>query len=313
VIRLVVHRLAIGIPLVLVASAVTFVLTALVPGDAARAILGVNAPPEAYERLRHQLGLDLPLWEQYARYIGGVFRGDLGTSLGSGEPVWSVLTQRLPVTLSLVVLTTLFCAVVGLVLGTVSAIRGGPLGRMVDVLSLAGLALPSFWVGLVLVTVFAVTLRTFPATGYAPFADSPSRWLWALTLPVVALGLAGVSTVAKQTRDAMLDVLDRDYIRTLRANGVRQRSIVWKHALRNASIPVTTVLGLVFVGLLSGTVFAESVFVLPGLGLQAVSATQQHDVAVIEGIALAFTVIVVLANLAIDLLYGWLNPKVRVR
>jgi len=313
VIRLVLHRLAIGIPLVLVASAVTFVLTALVPGDAARAILGLNAPPEAYARVRGELGLDLPLWEQYTQYIRGVLHGDLGTSLASGEPVWSVLSQRLPVTLSLVVLTTLFCAVVGLLLGTVSAIRGGFLGRAVDVLSLAGLALPNFWVGLVLVSVFAVTLRIFPATGYAPFAESPSRWLWALTLPVVALGLAGVATVAKQTRAAMLDVLDRDYIRTLRANGLSQRSIVWKHALRNAAIPVTTVLGLIFVSLLSGTVFAEAVFVLPGLGLHAVSATQSHDVPVIVGISLVFTVIVVLANLAIDLIYGLLNPKVRAR
>ena len=312
-VRLVLHRLAIGIPLVLVATMVTFVLTALVPGDPARAILGLNAPPEAYEALREELGLNQPLWQQYAHYIGGVLQGSLGTSLATGEQVSTVLGQRLPVTLSLVVLTTLFCAVVGLLLGTLSAIRGGFLGRAVDVLSLAGLALPSFWVALVLVSVFAVALQAFPATGYVPFADSPSRWLWAMTLPVIALGLAGVATVAKQTRDAMLDVLDRDYIRTLRASGLRQRSIVWKHGLRNAAIPVTTVLGLVFVSLLSGTVFAEAVFVLPGLGLQAVTATQQHDIPVIEGIALYFTVIVVLANLVIDLLYGLLNPKVRTR
>src|SRR3569833_1106927 len=311
--RRVLRRLTIGIPLVLVATMVTFLLTALVPGDPARAILGLTAPAAAYEALRQKLGLDQPLWKQYADYIGGVFHGSLGTSLTNGQQVSTVLGQRLPVTLSLVVLTTLFCAVVGLLLGTLSAIRGGFLGRAVDVLSLAGLALPSFWGALVLVSVFAVSLQAFPATGYAPFADSPGRWLWALTLPVIALGLGGVATVAKQPRDAMLGVLDRDYIRTLRANGLRMRSIIWKHALRNAAIPVTTVLGLVFVSLLSGTVFAEAVFVLPGLGLQAGTATQQHDIPVIEGIALYFTVIVVLANLVIDLLYGLLNPKVRTR
>jgi len=311
--RLVLHRLATGLVLLLVVSAVTFVLTALVPGDPARAILGLNAPQEAYEALRIKLGLDHPIWVQYANYMSGVFQGSLGTSLTSNEPVTKVLGQRVPVTLSLVVLTTIFCAVLGLLLGTLSAIRGGVLGRIVDVLSLAGLALPSFWVALVLVAVLAVQLRAFPATGYISLTDSPGLWLWSLTLPVVALGLSGVSTVAKQTRDAMLEVLDRDYIRTLRANGLSQRSIIWRHALRNASIPVTTVLGLVFVSLLSGAVFAEAVFVLPGLGLLAVSATHRHDVPIIEGIALYFTVMVVIANLAIDLLYGLLNPKVRTR
>ena len=305
------RRVATGVVLLLVVSAVTFVLTALVPGDPARAILGLNAPQAAYEALRLKLGLDQPIWVQYAHYMGGVLQGSLGTSLTSNEPVTTLLAQRVPVTLSLIVLTTLFCAGLGVLLGTLSAIRGGFLGRLVDVLSLAGLALPSFWVALVLVAVFAVAVQAFPATGYIPITDSPVRWLWALALPVVALGLGGVSTVAKQTRDAMLDVLDRDYIRTLRANGLSLRSIIWKHALRNAAIPTTTVLGLVFVGLLSGAVFAEGVFVLPGLGLLAVSATQRHDVPVIEGIALYFTLMVVLANLAIDLLYGWLNPKVR--
>jgi peptide/nickel transport system permease protein len=293
-------------------SAVTFVLTALVPGDPARSILGLNASPEAYAALVAKLGLDQPIWVQYGNYMAGVFHGSLGTSLTNNELVTSILAERVPVTLSLVILTTAFCAVFGLLLGTISAVRGGAVGRLVDVLSLAGLALPSFWVALVLVAVFAVAVQAFPATGYVSIA-SPGRWLWSLTLPVVALGLSGVSTVAKQTRDAMLDVLDRDYIRTLRANGLSLRSIVWKHALRNAAIPVTTVLGLVFVSLLSGAVFAESVFVLPGLGLMAVTATQRHDVPVIEGIALYFTIMVIIANLAIDVLYGLLNPKVRTQ
>jgi peptide/nickel transport system permease protein len=311
--RLVLHRLLMSIPLILVASAVTFLLTALVPGDAARAILGLNASPEAYEALRESMGLDLPVWQQYLNYMSGLLQGSFGTSLSTGQPVETMLAQRLPVTLSLVVLSTIACAFVGILLGTVSAIKGGFLGRTVDVLSLAGLALPNFWIALVLVAVLAVGLRAFPATGYVPLEDSPGMWLWALTLPVIAISLGGIATVSKQTRDSMLDVLDRDYIRTLRATGLTQRSIVWKHSLRNAAIPVTTVLGLVFVSLLSASVFAEVVFVLPGLGLQAVAATRQHDVAVIEGIAIVFTVIVIVANLLIDLLYGWLNPKVRVR
>jgi peptide/nickel transport system permease protein len=181
----------------------------------------------------------------------------------------------------------------------------------VEVLSLAGIALPGFWVAIILAAVFAVSLRIFPATGYVPPSDSVSRWLWALTLPVVALGLAGVASVAKQTRDSMKDTLARDYIRTLRASGIGQRSIIWKHALRNGAIPVVTVLGLVFVSALSSTVFVEAVFVLPGLGSMAVTATSQHDIPVIEGIALYFTVLVVIVNVLLDIVYGTLNPKVR--
>jgi len=184
-------------------------------------------------------------------------------------------------------------------------------GRAVEVLSLAGLALPGFWVAIILAAVFAVSLRIFPATGYVPPSASVSRWLWALTLPVIALGLAGVASVAKQTRDSMKDTLAREYIRTLRASGIGRRSIIWKHALRNGAIPVVTVLGLVFVSALSSTVFVEAVFVLPGLGSMAVTATSQHDIPVIEGIALYFTVLVVIVNVLLDIVYGMLNPKVR--
>jgi peptide/nickel transport system permease protein len=196
-------------------------------------------------------------------------------------------------------------------LGVISAVRGGVVGRAVEVLSLVGLALPGFWVAIILAAVFAVTLRIFPATGYVPPSASVSRWLWALTLPVIALGLAGVASVAKQTRDSMKDTLAREYIRTLRASGIGRRSIIWKHALRNGAIPVVTVLGLVFVSALSSTVFVEAVFVLPGLGSMAVTATSQHDIPVIEGIALYFTVLVVIVNVLLDIVYGMLNPKVR--
>jgi peptide/nickel transport system permease protein len=222
-----------------------------------------------------------------------------------------VLNQRLPVTLSLVLLATLLCAVIGVLLGVISAVRGGIIGRAVEVLSLVGLALPGFWLAIILAAVFAVTLRIFPATGYVPPSDSVGRWLWALTLPVIALALAGVASVAKQTRDSMKETLALPYIRTLRASGIGRGSIIWKHALRNGAIPVVTVLGLVFVSALSSTVFVEAVFVLPGLGSMAVTATSEHDIPVIEGIALYFTVIVVIINLLLDVVYGLLNPKVR--
>jgi peptide/nickel transport system permease protein len=308
---LIIRRILTSIPLIVVVTGVTFVLESLVPGNTARAIVGASGSPAAYQRLRSELGLNNPLWYQYWHYLDQVVHGSLGTSVFTGEPVSTLLDQRLPVTLSLVLLATVFCAVVGVLLGVVSAVRGGVVGRGVEVLSLVGLALPGFWVAIILVAVFAVTLRIFPATGYVAPSASVSRWLWALVLPVVALGLAGVAGVAKQTRDSMKDTLGMPYIRTLRASGIGPRSIIWKHALRNGSIPVVTVLGLVFVSALSATVFVEAVFVLPGLGSMAVTATNQHDIPVIEGIALYFTVLVVIVNLLLDIVYGLLNPKVR--
>lgn len=308
---LIIRRLAVSVPLVVVVTVLTFVLESLVPGNTARAIIGTSGSPAAYERLRVELGLNNPLWYQYWQYLDQVLHGNLGTSVFTGEPVSTLLNQRLGVTLSLVLLATAFCAVLGVLLGVVSAVRGGVVGRAVDVLSLVGLALPGFWVAIILAAVFAVTLRIFPATGYIPPTESVGRWLWALTLPVIALGLGGVASVAKQTRDSMKDTLAREYVRTLRASGIGQGSIIWKHALRNGAIPVVTVLGLVFVSALSSTVFVEAVFVLPGLGSMAVTATSQHDIPVIEGIALYFTVLVVIVNLLLDVVYGVLNPKVR--
>jgi peptide/nickel transport system permease protein len=170
---------------------------------------------------------------------------------------------------------------------------------------------PSFWLGLLLVAALAVRVQLFPATGYTPLGTSPGQWLRGLVLPVVTLAFGAVAIVAKQTRDSMLEVLSRDFIRTLRANGVSERSIIFTHALKNASIPVVTVLGLIFVSLLSGTVLVESVFAIPGLGSLTVQATTGHDVPLIQGAVVYFTVIVVMVNLLVDLSYGWLNPKAR--
>lgn len=311
--RLVLHRVARSVPLVLVVSAVTFVVESLVPGNTARALVGVLGSQEAYEKMRVQLGLNKPLWYQYLHYMLKLLHGDMGVSAFGGEPVAHLLAQRLPVTLSVVGLTTLFCAVVGVTLGVVGAVKGGPAGRAVDALSVLGLALPNFWVALVLVTAFSVNIHIFPATGYVSPTSSPGGWLVALVLPVIALGLGPVAIVAKQSRDAMKDVLSREYIRTLKGCGLSWRRVLWKHALRNASIPTVTVLGLVFVSALSFSVFVEEVFALPGLGSLAVQATTEHDIPVIEGVTVFFTLLVVVVNLFLDVVYALLNPKVRQR
>jgi peptide/nickel transport system permease protein len=310
VLQLIARRLALSVPLLFVASALSFVLVSLTPGDAASSILGANATPERLEQLREQLGLDRSLPEQYAGWLSGAVRGDMGTSLTSGEAVVDSLTARLPVTAALICGALVVAGALGIALGLVSARRGGRLGRAVDLASLVGLALPTFWFGLVLVSAFAVATPLFPATGYVALAEGPVQWARSLVLPVVTLSVGAVAFVAKQTRDSMLDVGDREFVRALRARGVPERAVL-RHALRNACIPVVTVLGLMVIGLLSGTVLAESVFALPGLGSLVVQATAQNDVPLVQGIVVSFTAIVIVVNLLVDVSYGVLNPKVR--
>jgi peptide/nickel transport system permease protein len=311
--RFLLRRLLLAVPLLFVVSALSFALVSFIPGDAATEILGLSAPPSSYEKLRHTLGLNLPVYEQYWHWLKHAVRGDLGASLFTDQKVTQMIDARLPVTLSLIGCSLLVSTLIGVGLGMLSALRGGVLGRVLDGASMLGYATPSFWIGAVLIVLFAVKLRWLPAIGYVPLAQSPGLWLRSLTLPVVALALHAVAVIAKQTRVAMLDVLGSEYIRMLRASGISERSINFRHALRNAAPVVVTVLGVEFVILLGGTVFVESVFALPGLGSLAVSTTIQHDLPLVEGIVVYFTVIVVIVNLAIDLLYMWLNPRIRVR
>ena len=306
------RRLALSLPLLVIVPTVTFLLAALIPGDVARTILGADATQAQYLQLRQTLGLNEPLLTRYCSWLGNALHGNLGTSLFWQQPVTSLLDSRLQVTLSLVICSTALATAVGVVFGVVAALRAGVVGKIVDAIAMVGLAIPNFFLGLLLVTWFAVTLRVFPATGYVPFTQSPGEWLRSIVLPVITLAVPGIAVIAKQTRDAMLEVLDRPFIRTLRAAGVPGRSIIGKHALRNAAIPVVTVTGLIFIGSLSGTVLVETVFALPGLGGLAVQATSQHDIPLIQGVAVYFTIAVICVNLLVDLTYSWLDPRVRV-
>ncbi|MFC5029184.1 ABC transporter permease [Streptomyces sp. DSM 41987] len=309
--RLVIRRLLSSTPLLFMVSALTFVLVSLVPGDPARTIVGQHATEEQYRTVRGQLGLDETLPVQYWHWLVRVFHGDLGSSLFSGEPVTSVLNNRLPVSISLIVAGTVVSGILGVALGLLSARRGGFLVRIVDGLSLIGLAVPAFWLALVLIAVLAVQLRWFPVTGYVPFADDPAQWARSLVLPVMSLSVGAVAIIAKQTRDSVLDTSTRDFIRVMQANGFSPRSILYRHVLRNAALPVVTVLGVVLVSLLSAAVFVETVFAMPGLGSLTQQATIQHDIPLIQGAVLYITVLVVLVNLLVDLAYGRLDPRVR--
>jgi len=310
--KVIVTRLAFAIPLLFVITVVTFVLVALSPGDAARILAGPEASPAEYAALRGQLGLDDPLPVQYWHWLTGAVHGDLGTSIVNGSQVAPSLNERLGVTLSLVVLATVISTVIGILLGCLSAHRGGVLGRFVDLAAVIGSALPQFWLGLVIVTLFATRLHLFPAVGYVDPRESPADWLRFLALPVLTLVVGGLAGTAKQTRDAMLTGLSAEYTIAHRADGIGERTIVYRHVLRNSAAPIVAVTGIHFVGALSGSVLVEHIFGLPGLGSLAVSATTQSDIPVIQGIALYFGILVVLVNLVLDLVYRKINPKVEV-
>lgn len=305
------RRLVLLIPLLFVVSILTFFIQSLLPGDPARSLLGVSATQEQYDALRNQLHLNEPILAQYWIYLQGTFHGDFGTSIFTGQPVLVTLSQRLPVSLSLILISTLLCSAIGALLGILSATRGPLFRRVSDVGSLIGGALPNFWVALVFASFFGVTLGILPATGYVPFEKSPNGWAMSLVLPTATLALGGIALIAKVVRDSMLTALSAEHMRTLRASGVPERVLIWRHALKNSSIPLVTVVGLVIVTSLSATVLVETVFVLPGLGSLAVLATNRHDIPVLQGLALTFTVIVVLVNIFVDVAYSILNPKVR--
>jgi peptide/nickel transport system permease protein len=311
--RALIRRLVVSIPLLLSVSLVTFVLLALTPGNAARTILGTSATVPQVDALERQLGLDEPLYAQYWHWLSRALHGNLGSSVFTGEPVVRILSSGLPITLTLVIAATAGSLLIGVPLGILSSRRSGPIRHVVDVFSLAGFAIPSFWLGLLLVVVFAMKLKWLPPSGWVNPSVSLESWARSLVLPVVTLTAAGAAVIAKQTRDGMLDVMSQDYIRALRARGISQRSIVYKHALRNALPNVVTLLGLYVVSLLLGTTLVENVFALQGLGSTAVQATNQHDLPVLEGAALYFTLIVVVTFTIVDLVRVWLNPKLRMR
>jgi peptide/nickel transport system permease protein len=311
VLGILVRRLLMAVPMLFVVSSLTFILVSLVPGDPAYSILGPNRPPAQYKALDHTLGFDRPIYDQYWRWFSRAIQGDLGISLVSKEHITQLITERLPVTLSLVVGCLIAISVIGVGIGVLAAVRGGLTGRMVDALALTGFALPGFWVGAVLIAVFAVSAHLLPAVGYTPLGQSPSNWARSLILPIAALGVNSVAGVSKQTREAMLDALASEHIRMAHANGIPPRYIYFRLALKSAGFVVITLIGLQAVGLLLGTVFIEQLFALPGLGSVLVSATQGRDLPVVQGLTVFMTLIIIGINLAVDLIYGLLDPRVR--
>jgi peptide/nickel transport system permease protein len=305
-------RLFALLPVLLVVAVVVFMLVHVTPGDPARVLLGQDATEAQVAALRHDLGLDRPLPVQFTLWLGRALRGDLGTSLFLRMPVSRDIVQHLGPTVTLSVLGLGVALLIGIPVGVVSAVfRNSWLDQLSLALAMLGAAVPSFWLGLSLIILFAVDLGWLPSSGY----QSPAGGLWLsaqyLVLPAIALGLPNSSLIIRFTRSSLLDVLGNDYIRTARAKGLRGRAVVFRHALRNALVPILTVVGLTFAALMGGAVVTENVFSLPGIGQLVVSSVLRRDYPVIQGVVLMVATAYVVINLAVDLLYFAVDPRVR--
>ena len=310
--RFVLRRLASGVVLIVVITAATFFLLHAAGGNVARRVLGQEATEDTVVQKTHELGLDRPVLTQFGDWLSHAVHGDFGTSWFTSQPVSEAITSRLQVTLELVIGATIVSGVVAVALGVLAATRRGWIDRLVQLLAVLGFAIPNFLVALALVTVFAIQLKLFKPTGYADLADDPAGWLATVTLPVIALSIGSIAGVAQQIRGSMIDALDRDYVRTLRSRGLSESRIVYKHVLRNASGPGLAMLAVQFVGLLGGAVIIEQIFAIPGIGQVSVGATSQGDVPLVMGLVLVTAIVVVTVNLVVDLMQGFLNPKVRL-
>ncbi len=308
------RRMVALVPLLLLVSLAVFSLSVLLPGDPARTILGPGAEQADVRALRAELRLDNPFLERYGRWLADAVQGDLGDSIADQRPVIDEIGSRFPVTLSMVLGGVVVALLIGVPLGYLAGVRRGTwVDRLVTGVSSLGLAMPDFWLAVILVSVFAVDLGWLPSIGYVPFGEDPWEWARHLLLPWLAIGIGASATIARQLRGALVDVLDADYIRTAKAKGLRNLSVVGKHAMKNAAMPATTVLGIQIAYLLGGTVIMEQIFGISGMGSYALRALGKRDLPVIQGVALLTALIFVLMNLLVDLAYGWLNPKVRYR
>ena len=306
------RRILATIPVMLVVAFFVFSLLYLAPGDPAAIIAGDQATPADIERIRESLGLDRPYLVRFGDWLWHILHGDLGTSIFTNLPVTHMIAQRIEPTLSLMLLTIVFSIVIAIPLGVLAAWKHGTwIDRVVMVISVLGFSVPVFVFGYLLAYVFALQLDWLPVQGFTSISDGVWPFLQGLILPTVALGLIYVALLARITRATMLDVLSQDYVRTAKAKGVGQRAVLFVHALKNAAVPIVTVIGNGVALLIGGAVVTESVFAIPGLGRLTVDAILRRDYPIIQGVVLLFSVTYVLVNLVVDLLYTVFDPRIR--
>jgi len=304
--KYVVRRLIQTIPVLLGVTILVFSLMHLIPGDPAQIIAGESAPKNQVEQIREKLGLNDPVPVQYGKFLGNILQGDLGTSIKSNAPVLDEIQARFWITVELAIYSTILSVFLGLIAGIVSAVRQYTfLDVAIMIVALFGLSMPNFWLGLMLIKYVAVDLMLVPPSGWGTWQQ--------MVLPVITLGTAGAAIVARMTRSSMLEVISQDYIRTARAKGVRERVVIYKHALKNALIPVVTVVGLEFGSFLGGAVLTETVFAINGMGRLVVDAIRARDFPVVQGTVLIISLLFVLVNLLVDISYRYLNKRIELK
>lgn len=308
-----VRRLLDLIVVLLGVSVLVFAMVRFIPGDAVAIMLGANVDitPDRVEALRHQIGLDLPAYQQYWNWLTGVLRGDLGTSIWTGTPVLTEIKARLLPTFEITFLALVLALVLAIPLGVLAARTRGTGGDVVvRILAIIGLTLPSFWVGVLFLYFFSLYIPAWPAIGYVPFTEDPLGNLARVALPTVAVSLPMVAGITRILRSSLLEVMSSDYVRTARSKGVSERRVLYKHALRNALIPTVTVIGVQLGYLLSGVVVIEQVFAIPGVGRLMLGAINERNYPLLQGVVLIVTGIFVVVNLLVDLTYAWIDPRV---
>jgi peptide/nickel transport system permease protein len=312
VIGIILRRLGSAVPILLIVSLITFGMIHMIPGDPAAAIAGLSATPEQIGVIRQELGLDQPLLLQLVHWYAALLHGDLGRSLLMGQPVVTVTFERLPITLALSAYALVLTLILGLVSGVIAALKQNTITDQVAMmLAMVGISMPNFWLGLLMILFFAVWLGWLPTGGYIAFTDSPWGWFRTSTMPAISLALLQVGLLARITRSTMLEVLRQDYIRTARAKGLPNRQVVVKHALSNALIPITTVVGIIISLLISGSVVTESLFSVPGVGQLLTQAVLSRDYPMVQGGLFIVTAVLVLLNILVDVSYAMLDPRVR--
>jgi peptide/nickel transport system permease protein len=308
----VVRRVVATIPVMAVVALFVFSLLYIAPGDPAAVIAGDQASPADVERIRQSLGLDRPFLIRFSEWVWQILHGDLGTSIFTNLPVTTMMAQRFEPTLSLMVITLVFAVATAVPMGVVAAWKAGTwIDRLIMAFAVFGFSVPVFVIAYLLAYVFALELEWLPVQGYTPLSEGLWPWFENLILPAIALGCVYIALIARITRAAMLEVLQQDYIRTARAKGIGQQGILFVHALKNASVPIVTVIGIGIALLIGGAVVTESVFAIPGLGRLTVDAILRRDYPLIQGLVLLFSFVYVLVNLAIDLSYTLLDPRIR--
>jgi peptide/nickel transport system permease protein len=304
------RRLLIAIPTILLISVLVFFLQKLLPGDPVLALAGEDRNPEILAFLREKYRLNDPLYVQYFHWVGNALRGDLGVSLRTQQPVTTLLAQKLPVTFQLALMALIIAVVIGIPAGIISAYHKGTwIDWLANIVALSGLSVPNFWLGIMMILLVSVKLGWLPASGYQPFSEDPLQSIRTMLMPAFVLGTGLAATLMRHTRSAMLGVLQSDYVRTARAKGLSEWRVVTRHALRNALVPVVTVITLLFGELLAGAVLTEQIFTIPGFGKLVVDAVFNRDYAVVQGIVLCTAIAFVVMNILSDALYRYLNPR----